>query len=160
MRRCIPAHAINAIVNSGRLYADCRNNAVFPMLGKNTQIVGAELCGTGAAKYKGMSPGSNKSLGAFIVNSRKSTKMVLCESAIDAISVFVLHPWCIAVSTAGVSTDPAWLKNVLAKGYQVFCGFDSDETGERLARQMIRHHPGVKRLRPQLKDWNDVLKNK
>jgi hypothetical protein len=159
-QRSIPLQTVNALVNSGRLYADCRNNAVLPMLGKNANIVGAELCGTGVAKWKGMAAGSNKSLGAFIVNLRKSTKMVLCESAIDAISAFVLHPWCIAVSTAGVSANPAWLKNVVAKGYQVFCGFDSDDTGERQAQKMIQLHPTIKRLRPHLKDWNDVLKNR
>ena len=157
-RRRIPLHAVDALLESGRLYADRRKNTVFPMLGKNAEVVGAELRGTGAAKWRGVAPGSRKSLGAFIVNSRKSRKMVLCESAIDAISVFVLHPWCVAVSTSGASADPAWLGNVLAKGYEVFCGFDSDETAERLARKMIRLHPSVKRLRPELKDWNDVLK--
>ena len=157
-RRRIPLHAVDALLKSGRLYADRRYNAVFPMLGKNAEIVGAELRGTGAAKWRGVAPGSRKNLGAFIVNSRKSRKMVLCESAIDALSVFLLHPWCVAVSTSGVSADPAWLRNVLSKGYEVFCGFDSDETGERFARKMIRLHPSVKRLRPELKDWNDILK--
>ena len=90
-----------------------------------------------------------KSLGAFIVNSRKSKKMALCESALDAISVFMLLPWCVAVSTSGVSADPAWLGNVLSKGYEVFCGFDSDETGERFVRKMIWLHPSVKRPRPE-----------
>ena len=108
-RRCIPIDALKALLKSGRLYADPRNNAVFPMLGKNAEIIGAELHGTSPSKWRGMAPGSRKSLGAFIVNSRKTRKMVLCESAIDAISVFVLHPWCVAVSTSGVSADPDWL---------------------------------------------------
>ena len=159
-RRRIPVQAVNALLKSGRLYADRPNNAVFPMLGKNAEIVGAELRGTGPAKWRGVAPGSRKSLGAFIVNSRKSRKMILCESAIDAVSAFILHPWCVAVSTSGVSADPTWLPNVLSKGFEVFCGFDSDETGERFARKMMRLHPSVKRLRPRLKDWNDVLKRR
>ena len=60
-RRRIPLQAVNALLKSGRLYADSRNNAVFPMLGKNAEVVGAELRGTGAAKWRGMAPGSRKS---------------------------------------------------------------------------------------------------
>jgi len=159
-KRRIPLDTINTLIESGRLYADDRNNAVFPMLGKRAEIVGAELRGTGAVQWRGMALGSRKNLGAFIVNMRKSKKMVICESAIDAISVFLLRPWCIAVSTSGVAGDPAWLRNVLAGGYEVFCGFDSDEAGEHFARKMIRNHPSIKRMRPELKDWNDILKMK
>ena len=106
LRRRIAPHAVNALLKSGRLYADRRSNAVFPMLAKNAEIVGAALLGTGSAKWRGAAPGSRKSLGAFIVNSRKRKKMVVCESAVDAISVFLVHPWCVAVSTSGVSADP------------------------------------------------------
>jgi len=39
----------------------------------------------------------------------------------------------------------------------VYCGFDADPTGDGMARAMIETHPAVKRLRPSLKDWNELL---
>jgi hypothetical protein len=46
----------------------------------------------------------------------------------------------------------------MAQGHQIYCGFDADTTGETIARTMIDIHPGIKRLRPPLQDWNDVLR--
>ncbi len=42
---------------------------------------------------------------------------------------------------------------------QVCCGFDADPTGDDMARAMIALHPQVRRLRPRLADWNDVLRD-
>lgn len=86
--------------------------------------------------------------------------MILCESAIDAISYFVLHSNCIAISTAGATTKLPWLNNWMVKGYEIFCAFDADATGESMAKKMIEAFPAVKRLRPQQHDWNEVLQQK
>src|SRR6266566_3413920 len=51
-----------------------------------------------------------------------------------------------------------WLPALLAQGYIVYCGFDADGTGENLARQMMARYPRVRRLRPCLHDWNEVLR--
>src|SRR5436309_1624365 len=51
-----------------------------------------------------------------------------------------------------------WLSALLAQGYIVYCGFDADGTGENLARQMMALYPRVRRLRPCLHDWNEVLR--
>src|SRR5256884_5363902 len=48
-----------------------------------------------------------------------------------------LHTACWAISTAGARPNPRWLPALLAQGYLVYCGFDADDTGENLARQMI-----------------------
>jgi hypothetical protein len=45
----------------------------------------------------------------------------------------------------------------LARGYEIYCGFDADEPGETASRQMITRHPSIQRLRPSKHDWNDVL---
>ena len=157
--RCIPAALIESLIRAARLYADDRANAVFLLLGKGKSIVGAELRGTGAVKWHGMSPGSRKDQGYFSVMLSPTSKVVLCESAIDALSCVALQQDCIAISTSGAHPNPPWLHTLIARGFQVYCGFDADETGESLAHKMMHLHPQVKRLRPAKHDWNDVLKS-
>jgi len=159
-RRCIPTEYIDALINSEKLYADHRGNAVFLLLGKDKFAVGAELRGTGLQKWRGMAPGSKKKQGCFFVNRQNCRKVVLCESAIDAISYSVLHPDCITLSTSGAIDDHPWIKIILKKNYQVQCGFDADEAGDYFATNMKKRYPSIKRTRPALKDWNDVLKMK
>jgi 5S rRNA maturation endonuclease (ribonuclease M5) len=158
--RDIPGKIINLIIGSGKLYADNRGNAVFLLLGKEKKVVGAELRGTTGLRWQGMACGSRKDLGAFYVKGPKPEKMVICESAIDAISYFALHPDCIAISTSGANPNPAWLSLFINKDFDIYCGFDSDRVGDRLADKMIKRYPTVKRLRPEKHDWNEELKAK
>ena len=104
-----------------------------------------------------MAPGTRKDLGYFWIGTPGSQHIVLCESAIDAISCCQLHPQCICLSTSGVRVNPPWLPGLLARGYDVHCGFDADEPGDTAASQMMALHPAVQRLRPAAKDWNDAL---
>ena len=158
--RCIPVELINFLVKCGILYADARGNAVFLLLGKEKRVVGAELRGTHIThfRWRGMASGSRKDLGCFYVKRKNTGKIVLCESAIDAISYFALHPNCMAISTSGATPNPPWLSIFIHKGFEIFCAFDSDEKGDNLANKMIGIYPIVKRLRPEKHDWNDVLK--
>ena len=158
--RCIPTRLIDLLVRSGKLYADKRANAVFLLLGKEKSIVGAELRGTTQSKWHGMAPGSRKDLGCFFFKRSNTKKAVLCESAIDAISYFALEPNCIVLSTAGVNPNPPWLSNLIIKGFDTYCGFDSDDTGDSFANSMIRLYPTVKRIRPIKHDWNEELQSK
>ena len=158
--RCIPVEVIDMLVSSGKLYADHRANAVFLLLGKEKGTVGAELRGTTPAKWHGMAPGSRKDLGCFHITNSSTNEVVLCESAIDAISCFVLQPNCMALSTSGAHPNPAWLSVLIEKGFDIYCGFDSDETGDSLANRMIHLYPTVKRKRPINHDWNEDLRHK
>src|SRR5215472_2214398 len=159
-QRAIPKALIHSLVESGELYADGRANAVFLLRGKENQPVGAELRGTGPVRWLGLAPGSRKNLGYFSLQNPGVTVIVLCESAIDAISCFLLHTTCWAISTAGARPNARWLPALLAQDYLVYCGFDADDTGENLARQMMAHYPVIRRLRPCLHDWNDVLRSR
>ena len=150
-------HLIEHLVHVGKLYADDKSNAVFILLGKEKKAVGAELRGTSPKRWVGMVRGSRKDLGAFSVKAQKPRNIVICESAIDAISYFALHPDCIAVSTAGATSTPAWLYQLVKLNIEIICGFDDDETGNRNAGEMIKRFPGIKRLKPQKHDWNEVL---
>jgi valyl-tRNA synthetase len=55
-------------------------------------------------------------------------------------------------------SNPAWLPSVLAPAAQVYCGFDADPTGDRMAQAMIARYPAIQRLRPLAHDWNELLK--
>ncbi|PYT20087.1 MAG: hypothetical protein DMG57_43345 [Acidobacteria bacterium] len=159
-QRAIPLAVIQSLLESHRLYADNRGNAVFLLCDAKNRPVGAELRGTGSVRWRGLAPGSRKDLGYFGWHQPAgATRIVLCESAIDAISCFLLHPGCFAVSTAGVRPNPRWLPGLLAQGYSIYCGFDADTPGEDMAQQMMALYPRVQRLRPTQHDWNDLLQS-
>lgn len=149
---------IEPLIEAGRIYADERGNAVFVMLEENDGPVGAELRGTTTRPWRGMAPGSRKDLGYFSVAAPSATSIILCESAIDALSCFLLRPRARCVSTAGARPNPRWLVPLL-QSHHVRCGFDADPTGDHMARAMIALHPTVTRLRPPQHDWNDVLRS-
>jgi len=149
---------VGSLIDSGTLYADARANAVFLLRSEHRLPVGAELRGTTGAPWHGLAPGSRKDLGCFAIPLEPRPVVVLCESAIDAISCFALHPGYRCLSTAGARPDPRWLRPLLDQGCQVYCGFDADPTGDAMADAIIARHPAIHRLRPSLHDWNDVLK--
>jgi hypothetical protein len=171
-QRAIAPEFINPLIDSGALYADRQANAVFLLRGTDGTAVGAELRGaaTASAQWRGMAPGSRKDLGCFSIPAvaRADTApehpppIILCESAIDAISCFALHPGHRCISTSGARPNPSWLAPLIdqSPGRPIHCGFDADDTGERMAQPMIDLHPEVKRLRPAGHDWNDLLRSR
>jgi hypothetical protein len=157
-QRCLPSGLVGSLIDSGNLYADARANAVFLLRDPCHLPVGAELRGTTGAPWRGLAPGSRKDLGCFAIPFEHRSAVVLCESAIDAISCLALHPECRCFSTAGARPDPHWLRPLLDQGCQVYCGFDADPAGDAMAGAMMALHPWVQRLRPSQHDWNDVLR--
>jgi hypothetical protein len=171
-QRRLPAAILEPLLASGDLYADARANAVFLLRDPQGRPVGAELRGTcrrqgfggqaTARPWRGMAPGSHKDHGYFAAPATGApaapAAIVLCESAIDALSCHALHPGYRCVSTAGARPNPAWLADLVAKVDFLYCGFDLDPTGEAMAQAMIALHPSIRRLRPSRKDWNDVLR--
>lgn len=157
-QRALPHSLIDALCASGDLYADSRANAVFLLRDAHGQPVGAELRGTGPVAWRGMAPGSRKDLGFFSFPSIPRPSVILCESAIDALSCHALHPDHRAVSTAGARPNPAWLIDLLTQGCRLHCGFDLDSTGQAAAQAMIALQPSIQLLQPPLHDWNDVLR--
>jgi hypothetical protein len=160
-QRRIAAATIESLIARDVLYADARANAVFVLLGKENTPVGAELRGTSARQWRGMAPGSRKDLGFFSVDAEPfvpAAPIILCESAIDALSCSLLHPGHRCVSTSGARANPAWLPTLIEQSSATYCGFDADATGDQMAAEMMTLHPAVQRLRPVLHDWNDVLR--
>lgn len=158
--RKIPATLLDPIVQSGTLYADSRANAVFVLWDTAHTAVGAELRGTALPVWRGMAPGSRKDRGYFSVSTITCRSVVLCESAIDALSCHALHPDYRCLSTSGARPDPAWLQAMINHGLPIYCGFDADPTGDAMAQRMHDLHPSIRRLRPAAKDWNDLLRRR
>jgi len=157
-RRHLAPALLEPLLRSGRLYADSRGNVVFLLVaGKAKRPVGAELRGTGPRVWRGMAPGTRKDLGYFWIGAKGSRQLVLCESAIDAISCHQMHSQYICLSTAGVRANPRWLSGLVHRGYEIHCGFDSDEPGDGCADRMMAIYPAIKRMRPPAHDWNDAL---
>ena len=158
--RSLPEILIDPLINSGLLYADSRANAVFLLRGENNQPVGAELRGTTHRSWRGMAPGSRKDLGYFSIGPTSTDSIILCESAIDALSCFILHPKHRCLSTSGARPKPRWLASLISQNHQILCGFDADPVGDAMAQVMIQLYPSIQRLRPPQKDWNELLKSK
>jgi hypothetical protein len=158
--RRLPATLVEPLIAGGFIYADARGNAVFLLLGKEEEPVGAEIRGTTRTPWRGMAPGSRKDSGYFSVPVIQPAALILCESAIDAVSCLALHDCTLCISTAGARPNPLWLDSLIQSGRPVCCGFDADPTGDEMARVMIETHPTVTRLRPPIKDWNEVLKRR
>jgi len=157
-QRRLPMERLRPLVNSGNLYADHRNNAVFLLRNEQSAPVGAELRGIGPGSWRGMAPGSRKDNGHFAIGPPCPSAIVLCESAIDAVSCRTLYPDRLCISTSGARANPAWLPALLAKALPIYCGFDTDPAGERMAQFMIARYPAIQRLRPPCHDWNDALR--
>jgi len=165
-RRCLSAKILAPLIDDGMLYADGRGNAVFLMVaGKPNRPIGAELRGTGSRVWRGLARGTRKDAGYFWIGRAGARSIVLCESAIDAISCLQLQRHkaaglteeCICISTAGVRSDIPWLRPLLARKYTIYCGFDTDEPGEEASRRMIARHASIQRLRPPRHDWNETI---
>jgi hypothetical protein len=158
--RRLPAALVEPLIADGSVYADRRGNAVFLLLGKGGASVGAEIRGTTSTPWRGMAPGSRKDLGYFSIPATDPTAIILCESAIDAVSCLALNDRTLCISTAGARSNPPWLESLIQSGRPVCCGFDADFTGDEMAHAMIETQPAVTRLRPRLKDWNEILKRR
>ena len=160
--RALPRVLIDELVTGGTVYADARGNAVFVLLGKKKAPVGAELRGTTHIQWRGMAAGTRKDDGYFSAPAAggAAAAVVLCESAIDAMSCRVLYPDSLCISTSGARPDPGWLPELMRDGRDIYCGFDADRTGDAMAAAMLARHPTVRRLRPTLHDWNDVLRSR
>jgi hypothetical protein len=156
--RHLSSLVLEPLIEAGKLYADNRGNAVFLLVaGKANHPVGAELRGTGTRVWRGMAPGTRRDSGYFWVGAKEPKRIVLCESAIDAISCYMLYPDRVCISTAGARPNPPWLRAIVDRGYEVDCGFDADLPGDVASREMIRLYPDIQRLRPAAKDWNALL---
>ncbi len=170
--RGLPENWIEHLHQRGLIYADKHQNAVFVRHDADQwvrgDVTGASLRGTQGEPFHGLASGSARDAGYFWLRSGTEdvTRVVLVESAIDAISLAKLEqdkspdrPTTVYLSTDGSGAIPIEaLQAVVAQGGQVLVAFDADGAGEKMAWRVAEVVPGVRRMVPAVgKDWNDRL---
>lgn len=150
----------------GRIRRDVHGNAIFPHFDEQG-LSGYEIKN---ADFTGFARGGEKGLWASHIEP-DDRRLVICESAIDALSYHALHPGGGAryVSTGGAWSDKAreLLRRAGEKhpGPEIVLAFDNDAQGrayETEARALLSDtgkitltgvpHPGL--------DWNDELQRR
>ena len=163
--RHLAADLLNAPRFAGRIRSDDRGNAVFPHYNRQG-LCGFEMKNRG---FTGFAKGGGKGLWASHI-AEDDRRLVIAESAIDALSYATLHPAADArfVSLAGqISPEQVELVAAAAAklpGGEVILAFDNDEGGTSLestlrealsdtGREVQLHQPAAAG-----EDWNDVLR--
>lgn len=166
--RGIPAVALQFWRFHGRIKIDRHGNAVFPHF-DGEGLCGYELRNT---DFKGFASGGTK--GLWLSKACEADRrLVICESAIDAISLAVLSADGEAryASIAG-KLNPRqpelirWQIALLPQGSEIVAAMDADDAGRQLADVVRQNVDAV--ARPDLafrreeptgfKDWNDQLR--
>jgi len=163
--RGLPGKLIDQLHQEGILYADERQNAVFIRRSFEGELMGASLRGTAGKNntFKGLAPGTWRSQGWFytVAGGRGQDpiqRVVLTESAIDALSYQTLHPP--EKKTLYLSMDGAGFVPVdqLQRIPQVTIALDRDQAGEEMTSRLLEELPQASRQIPTCKDWNEELK--
>lgn len=155
-QRGIPGGLTDFLIRRDLLYqSSTQNNLVF--LSKQRDF--AELRGTlpGSHFHGVRRTAPDRFWGFSPADGRKATRAYVCEAAIDALSLFVLH--CIAgkpidavyCSIAGVANQKA--VDRIASFLPVVMAVDNDEAGQACRER----NAGCGVEQPQNKDWNEDL---
>ena len=168
--RCVPFDILSSPRFLGRIKRDKRGNAVFPHFDLEG-LCGYEIKNAG---YTGFSKGGEKGLW-FSQTEKDDKRLVLCESAINALSHAALFPTeqtrYASIGGQMNPKQPGLIKATLLKlpvNAEVVAAFDNDDDGRRyteLVRQLnIETGRDDMRLTPHapesVNDWNDVLRNR
>jgi hypothetical protein len=168
--RAIPATLLRSDRFAGRIRIDARGNAVFPHFDREG-VCGFEIKNRG---FTGFAPGGSK--GLWLTHETPDDNcLVLCESAIDALSYAVLFPNERAryASLGGqLSPQQRELMRVAAAGMpigaKIIAATDADATGGTLAENIreaveLTGRDDLNYLLHQpegFNDWNDRLRNR
>jgi hypothetical protein len=89
----------------------------------------------------------------------ESKHAVFVESAIDGLAYKQLPPEpCFVISTAGATTAPAFVDELVQQGLAITVAYDNDETGQDFAAKFLESFPAVEIEVPRFKDWNADLR--
>lgn len=152
-KRALPSKLVDWLKEKRLVYADARNNAVFPR-----EYGGAFVRGTTAVKFHRTYGGREN--GAYILPAQNGDKTaIICESAIDACSIKARRPDSLVIAVGGNLTSPESLKKHLSGDIKVYTAFDADEAGEDLTRRYKAVYPHAIQIKPVGKDWNEDLQS-
>jgi len=165
--RCIPALTLQYWRFEGRVKIDRHSNAVFPHYDA-AGLCGYELKNT---NFTGFASGGSKGLW-LSKTIRDDNRLVVCESAIDALSYAVLvpdgHSRYGSIGGKPSLAQSGLLRIQIArmpKGSEIVAAFDADAAGRQLADLVgtVVSDAGrgvtFRRHEPEgVKDWNDRLR--
>jgi hypothetical protein len=166
--RAIPALTLQYWRFEGRVKTDRHSNAVFPHFDSDG-LCGYELRNAG---FKGFASGGTKGLWLSKTISA-DRRLVLCESAIDAMSFAVLFPDGHArYASIGGKMNPSQPDliraqiDLLPQGGEIVAAMDADDAGRQLAQAIQKSFADAARAdlmfstqQPAgFKDWNDLLR--
>jgi 5S rRNA maturation endonuclease (ribonuclease M5) len=161
-KRGIFPDTIESVLFRGTIYADKRNNVIFPHHDEEG-ICGYEIRND---QYKGYSEGGTKGLWHSQENS-EDKRLVICESPIDCLSYYYLFDegQTRYVATGGTLSEKQkdLIREALAKiqGGEIIIATDRDEAGEKLAGELGKLAPEGSRIfrhcPENQKDWNEAL---
>lgn len=153
--RGIPKDVVSRLIEEKLLSEDPQHNCAFI----SNSCDYAELVGTlSDVRFKGIVPGS-ESDGYWLMGDPKAATVYVCESAIDAVSLF-----CVARSYRDNSDlayasigglKPAAVRRLQERFPECVIAVDRDDAGNAFAESF----PELRRIKPKNKDWNEDLKN-
>jgi hypothetical protein len=157
--RKISSDIVQCLNRSGFIYADRYANAVFAHRGPFGDVQGVELRGTGETAFHGHRGRKAGFLVDPAISTASSSKYILCESAIDALSVHQLFGYgALGLGGDNLLAAQQWCMHLQARySCQVLCGFDNDKAGEKQYQNLCNSGLNLERFRPQCKDWSEEL---
>jgi len=162
-KRMLDPVLVDELYQNGFLYATKNKNhtnIVFTNKHKNlAEIVGMYSMQDGS-KFRGLAPGSDLESGGVRLQVGENPKtLILVEGGIDAISYKQLYPNnnYIVMSTVGARFDGSFIYKALKAGWEVICGYDDDEKGNKAYEKLKEKYPQIQRHKPDRKDWNEDL---
>ncbi|MEO0804407.1 MAG: DUF3991 domain-containing protein [Cyanobacteria bacterium J06642_2] len=167
----LPDKTLRKQIQKGNLDAHKIVNVVFLMRDPfdRSVVKGAALrAASTTSQFKGMAEGSSKQEGWFYFdwgNGDRVSKVVLVESAIDAMSAAALsheteHSRIRFLSTAGEGAIPlTYLDQCAEEGVAIVAGFNNDKVGWKLVVKVAQRYPIRAALPPHGNDWNEALEH-
>lgn len=150
--RALAGSVVDKLRSTGWIGADLRNNAFF-LKAEGQKVTSVELRGTGRSNFKGSRGRSSE--GVFPVMIEGSTKLAVCESAIDAISYVQLHDGYSAIATGGTgkwASAKSFIERFGSKFSSIVCASDNGKGGIGMAKALDLPHASP----PQgFGDWNE-----
>ncbi len=151
--RKIPRDVVTELISQNLLAEDPQHNCVFV----SSSCDYAELVGTlSDVRFKGIVPGSDSD-GYWLMGNPNAKTVYICESAIDAISLFSVaralrdNSDLAYVSIGGLK--PAAVRRLQEQFSECVLAIDRDDAGDKFAQAF----PELRRIRPKFKDWNEDL---
>ena len=152
--RGIPRTVVTKLIADKLLIEDEQHNCCFV----SKQCNYAELNGTYTnIRFKGISEGS-ESNGYWLIGNESADTVYICESAIDAVSLFALaqkkqpNNDSYAVASIG-GLKPAAVHRLMQDFKTCVIAVDNDAAGDIFAEEFSN----LRRIKPNNKDWNEDI---